>query len=77
MLELRRLHNINHIPEDSKGVRFFVKLPNPELPLAIEPAKDPLENSSSNRESFALSSVVDVVTTCLCFNDGEGLDKII
>lgn len=57
-----------NLPEDNKAGRFLVKLPKPELPLAMEPAKEPLENSSA-RGSVACSSAFIV----LCFNEGEGL----
>lgn len=58
------------LPEDNNAGRFFVRLPKPELPLAIEPAREPLENSSG-RGSDACSSAFIV----LCFKDGEGLKQ--
>ena len=66
---LEKLEIIENLPEDNSGVRFFGKLPNPELPLAIDPANDPLENSSAVRTSVLISSTL----ISLCFTEGDGL----
>lgn len=62
------------LPELNRAGLFLGKLPKPELPLAIEPAKEPLEKSSLILESeTAATSSVGTVDTGLCFNDGDGL----
>ncbi|KAJ8960418.1 hypothetical protein NQ318_013700 [Aromia moschata] len=59
-----------YLPDDKSAGLFFGRLPKPELPLAIEPAREPLENSSDLCSLEASSA-----DTCLCFRDGEGLQK--
>jgi len=60
---------IKDTPEENKGPLFLDKLPKPELPLAKDPAREPLENSSRH------SGPSSWTATCLCFEEGEALEK--
>lgn len=60
----------NSLPDARRAGLFFGKLPKPELPLAIDPAKEPLENSSDLCSLEASSAF-----TFLCFKEGDGLKK--
>ena len=58
------------IPDDKSAGLFLGKLPNPELPLAMDPPKDSLENSSVLGSVVTSSEAMD-----LCFKEGDGLQR--